>query len=67
MYSINIDVQPPLEMLWSVEVGDILSPSNFVAIADELRADPEIFLQLDMERIRQELDECAAGRKATPH
>ncbi|MEF8717370.1 MAG: hypothetical protein V5B44_06385 [Candidatus Accumulibacter necessarius] len=54
-------------MLWSVEVGDILSPSNFVAIADALRADPAIFLQLDMERIRQELDERAAGRKATPH
>ena len=46
-------------MLWSVEVGDILAPSNFVAISDELRADPEIFRQLDTERIRQELDERA--------
>jgi hypothetical protein len=65
--SINIDVQPAREMLWSVELADILSRSNFAAIPNELRADPEMFLQLDIERIRQELDERAAGRKATQH
>jgi hypothetical protein len=64
MYSINIEMPPPAEMLFSVELGAILSPNNFVAIPDELRADPELFLQLNMDEIREELDDRVACRKA---
>ena len=64
MYSINIEMPPPAEMLFSLEFGAILSPNNIVAIPDELRADPELFLQLNMDEIREELDDRVARRKA---
>lgn len=41
-----------------------ISPHNFVAIPQELRNDPELCFQADMEEIQQELEERLARRQA---
>lgn len=54
-HGIDIYGPPPCEMPERVEVGEILSPANFVPVPDELRADPTLFFEQDMEEIRRDL------------
>jgi hypothetical protein len=48
-HSLNIDGPPPLEIEDRVELGDILSPKNFMPVPAEIAADRELFFQCDME------------------
>jgi Phage replication protein CRI len=53
--SIYIDQVPPTELAEEVEVGDLLRPENFVPVPDDIRRDPYLFHQLDMDAERQAL------------
>jgi len=47
-HSINIDGPSPQVIDDQVELGDILSPKNFVPVPAEIAADRELFFQCDM-------------------
>lgn len=56
VHFIDIEAPPPAEMPEKVELGEILSPENFVAIPQELRDDPELFFSCDMNEVQETLD-----------
>lgn len=47
-YSIDIGGRPPGEIEVPVQIGDILSPANFVPVPDAVRRDPQLFHSLNM-------------------
>ena len=55
-YSIDIYGRPPAEIEDRVELGEILSPENFVPVPDEIRADPALFFDRDMDAERRALE-----------
>lgn len=61
VHSIDIYGPPPVQIEERIELGDILSPANFLPIPAELRADPELFFSLDMEEERRKLDSRVAA------
>lgn len=56
-YSLDIYGPPPTEIEDRVELGEILSPENFVPVPDEIRADPALFFDRDMDAERQWLED----------
>ncbi|SDZ72084.1 phage/plasmid replication protein, gene II/X family [Variovorax sp. YR266] len=52
-HSLNIDGPPPREIEDRVELGDILSPKNFMPVPAEIVADRELFFHCDMELERK--------------
>jgi hypothetical protein len=60
-HSINIYGPPPVEIEERIELGEILSPENFVCIPAELRADSELFFSRDMGQVQWELDNRLAA------
>lgn len=59
-HGINIYAPPPVEIEGRIELGDILHPSNFVPVPDELRQDTNLFLNIDMALLRKNLAARAA-------
>lgn len=54
-HSLNIDGPPPVHIEDRVELGDILSPSNFVPVPFDIVTDPELFFRCDMRRERAQV------------
>ena len=59
-FSLDIYGPPPTEIENRVELGEILSPENFVPVPDEIRADPSLFFDRDMDAERRGLEERLA-------
>lgn len=60
-HSIDIKGPPPMELEERIELGDILSPENFMPIPAELRDDPKLFFSCDMRQVQNELDDRVAA------
>jgi hypothetical protein len=60
-HSIDIYGPPPVEIEGRVELGEILSPENFVPVPREIRADPALFFEYDMEAERARIRRRLAG------
>ena len=54
-YKIDIKGPPPTEIENRVELGEILSPENFVPVPDDIRADPTLYFDRDMDAERRGL------------
>ncbi|MBB4223962.1 phage/plasmid replication protein, II/X family [Variovorax guangxiensis] len=52
-HSLDIDGPPPKHIEDRVELGDILSPKNFMSVPAEIKADRELFFHCDMDLERQ--------------
>jgi hypothetical protein len=54
-HSINLEGLPPKSIEEKIELGELLHPSNFIPVPEEIQADRELFFSLDMERERKHL------------
>lgn len=55
-HNLNIRGPHPRDLLWAYQIGEILSPSNFVHVPEEIRTDNELFYSCDMDAIEAEID-----------
>jgi hypothetical protein len=55
-HSVSLDSTPPQLIEQRVELGDILSAKNFMAVPAAIAADPTLFFRCDMAQVRQQLD-----------
>ena len=62
-HSLNIKGPPPMEDITErIELGDLLSPENFIAVPAQIMADPALFFTRDMDAERQRIDGLYAER-----
>jgi hypothetical protein len=54
-HSLNIDGPPPVHIEDRIELGDILSPKNFMPVPPEIEADAELFFSCDMRLERKQI------------
>lgn len=55
-HSLDISGPHPQELPYGFDAGELLSPSNFVHVPEEIIRDEQLFFSRDMTSLRQELD-----------
>lgn len=60
-YSVDIAGEPPGEISFPIEIGEILDPRNFARVPDAVLSDPALFFQEDMTPTIQRLKDVVGG------